>query len=219
MKKIFVFFALLAAHLGAQDTLRFKNGEVQAVKVNEIGINEIKYNRFDNQDGPNYIIQKSEIVSIKYKNGQIDNFGTATTGISVIPHESVTITTLTNDKMFMHGNKIMFHSKALSEPRLKKLIYSHNDLDKQAKLNAVFNEMIKYKRKQHTAFSLGLGLGLGIPFVGLVAAIASESVGPLMGGVLIGTAVGVTGGVISGINKKKRIEKMKEITQIYNGEK
>lgn len=60
--------------LKSQDTIRFTRGETKAVKVMEIGINEIKYVRFDNPTGPTYTVNKYDVQSIKFANGQIDVF-------------------------------------------------------------------------------------------------------------------------------------------------
>ncbi|GAB4289655.1 MAG: hypothetical protein Kow0068_15180 [Marinilabiliales bacterium] len=40
-------------------------------KVTEIGINEIKYKEWDNLDGPNIVIRKSDVQKIVYKNGKV----------------------------------------------------------------------------------------------------------------------------------------------------
>ncbi len=61
----------------AQDVIIQTNGtEIQA-KVIEIKPDEVKYLRFDNQSGPTYIINKSEVFMIKYENGTKDVFTTS----------------------------------------------------------------------------------------------------------------------------------------------
>ncbi|MDR2146675.1 MAG: hypothetical protein LBE91_09495 [Tannerella sp.] len=61
----------------AQDVIMLKNGyDIQAV-VQEVGIDEVKYKRFDNQNGPNYTLKKSNISMIRYENGSEDVFGEA----------------------------------------------------------------------------------------------------------------------------------------------
>ena len=51
------------------DQIIFKDGSEVSAKVNEVGINEIKYKRCDSPDGPFYVSRKSEIFMIKYANG------------------------------------------------------------------------------------------------------------------------------------------------------
>lgn len=51
------------------DELIFKNGEIENVIVEEVTKNEIKYRMCDNQEGPLFIVDRSELFMIKYKNG------------------------------------------------------------------------------------------------------------------------------------------------------
>lgn len=51
------------------DVLIFKDGSEVKVKVTEVGLNDIKYKRCNNLDGPNHISRKNEIFMIKYANG------------------------------------------------------------------------------------------------------------------------------------------------------
>lgn len=51
------------------DILIFKDGSEVKAKILEVGINEIKYKRCSNLEGPNHISRKSEIFMIKYANG------------------------------------------------------------------------------------------------------------------------------------------------------
>jgi hypothetical protein len=63
------FLAGIAATLHAQDVIIKENGEEIQAKVIEVGTNEIKYKRLDNESGPTYIIPKSELFLIKYADG------------------------------------------------------------------------------------------------------------------------------------------------------
>lgn len=51
------------------DVLVYKDGSEIRVKVQEVGITEIKYKRCDALEGPMYISRKSELFMIKYANG------------------------------------------------------------------------------------------------------------------------------------------------------
>jgi len=77
MKKVFL---ILIAVIGfgtitnAQDVITLKNGEEIQALVQEIGEFHIKYKNFHNLDGPDYILNKSEILIIHYANGTKDIF-------------------------------------------------------------------------------------------------------------------------------------------------
>lgn len=57
-----------------QDIITKKNGEDIQSKVIEITLGEVKYKKWDNQDGPLISIAKSEILMVRYQNGTKDIF-------------------------------------------------------------------------------------------------------------------------------------------------
>jgi hypothetical protein len=76
MRKI-IFLAVIlltgtVSMINAQDVITKKNGEELRVKVIEIGLSEVRYKLYDNQDGPNYSIPNSDIFRLKYEDGPVD---------------------------------------------------------------------------------------------------------------------------------------------------
>lgn len=69
-----ILVLLSAIESYAQDTITLKNLNKIACKVEIIKNNEIQYRRQNNLDGPLYIENRENILYIKYKNGEIDNF-------------------------------------------------------------------------------------------------------------------------------------------------
>lgn len=59
------------------DQIVLRNGDVVDAKVKEVGVNEIRYKKCDRQDGPDYTISKSDVLSIKYSNGEVERFTAA----------------------------------------------------------------------------------------------------------------------------------------------
>jgi hypothetical protein len=53
----------------AQDLIIFNNAEEIPAKVEQVNIDEIVYKKYNNLEGPSYIIPKSMIFMIKYQNG------------------------------------------------------------------------------------------------------------------------------------------------------
>lgn len=68
---------LLASTLSvsAQDVIVKKDGSIILSKVIEIGTTEVKYKKWNNQNGPNYTISKSDVQAINYENGEKESFG------------------------------------------------------------------------------------------------------------------------------------------------
>ena len=78
MKKLLLLLSLIAITSIAfsQDNILLKNGEEINAKISEVGESNIKYRKFNNQDGPIYTMSKDEIFYIKYSNGEKDMFST-----------------------------------------------------------------------------------------------------------------------------------------------
>ena len=76
MQKIIILtISIIISFSGlSQDIITKRNGEDIKAKVIEIGINEVKFKRFDNLDGPLIIIEKSDLLIIRYENGDKEIF-------------------------------------------------------------------------------------------------------------------------------------------------
>jgi hypothetical protein len=77
-RKIFVMSVCLACFgmtLNAQDIITKKNGDEIRAKITEINIDNVKYRKFDNLEGPVHTLLKSEIFMINYENGDRDIIG------------------------------------------------------------------------------------------------------------------------------------------------
>lgn len=65
---------LIVTNCFSQDIITKKTSEDIQAKVLEVTTTEIKYKKFDFQDGPTYSIPKSEVMMIRYENGTKDIF-------------------------------------------------------------------------------------------------------------------------------------------------
>lgn len=63
----------------AQDFISLKKGENIKSKVLEVTADEIKYKKFDFQEGPTYSAKKADVLSIRYSNGDEEVFTTEAT--------------------------------------------------------------------------------------------------------------------------------------------
>src|SRR5437899_2306357 len=65
---------VLGTAMYSQDIIILKNGNEVKAKVLEVAPSEIKYKKFDNQDGPTYTDFKSNVFMIRYESGAKDLF-------------------------------------------------------------------------------------------------------------------------------------------------
>lgn len=68
----FLLIVVFLNKVNAQDTLFLFDGAKVPSEVLEVGVNEIKYKKADNPDGPTYITYRSDVKIIRYKNGSSD---------------------------------------------------------------------------------------------------------------------------------------------------
>jgi len=74
---IFVFLGFLCfktKNIMAQDIMITKEGQKVLSKIEEIGIDVVKYKKFDNLTGASYLISKKDVASILYENGDFEVF-------------------------------------------------------------------------------------------------------------------------------------------------
>ncbi len=76
LRMISVLFCMSLAYgtQAQQDTLFKTNGEKIACKVLEVGTTGISYKKADNPDGPTFVDNRDDILFIRYKNGQKQEF-------------------------------------------------------------------------------------------------------------------------------------------------
>lgn len=86
MKKFILLALLVTVNLSAfaQDLIVLKDGTVIKSKVTEIGIQEIRYKKWSNLEGPSYVIEKSDVLSINYENGEVESFKETSSGEAII---------------------------------------------------------------------------------------------------------------------------------------
>lgn len=73
----------------SQDVILKKDNTTVLSKVLEVTSTEIKYKKWSNQDGPTYSIDRSEVTSINYQNGDVDKFND---NVAITPAPQPTVT-------------------------------------------------------------------------------------------------------------------------------
>jgi hypothetical protein len=117
MKKLqlFLLFFSFGMLANGQDIITKTNGDEIQARVFEVSTNEIKYKRFDNPEGPDYVIDKSQVFMIKYENGNKDVFSAAPTPTPVVtaPRPIVPPVPQLPDKPFYNNRQHYYFSMAL----------------------------------------------------------------------------------------------------------
>jgi len=73
---LFLVIILLTTTINAQDKIFLKSGEKIEAKIIEVNLNDIKYKKFSNLEGPLRTIIKDAIHMVLYENGESEMFST-----------------------------------------------------------------------------------------------------------------------------------------------
>jgi hypothetical protein len=104
MKYLFsVFFLFLILPSFSQDTIVKKNGDIIIAKISEITSSEVKYKKFDNQDGPQYILEKSKLKIIRFSNGTTEKFDLVPNNHSIASSNIDTIQKVKSNYFYNHS--------------------------------------------------------------------------------------------------------------------
>jgi hypothetical protein len=210
MKKYFLIFTIVIGllELKGQDSLFFKSKDIKVVKVEEIGLNEIKYHSFDNLQGPMYIIGKSEIFKIKYPNGKVDTFAVAAPKIeTAVVDQGSKESSYPVQRIVIRRKKLIYDYRTLNDKQMVNMIIKYPFPETKKIMLRDFNTAKTYKNRHY--YGLGLvAVGIVVQFVG----IANYS-NPMF---FLGGAAGIFGAVTSRVNKNKAATKRVQIAKMYN---
>lgn len=109
----------IAGMATAQDVIVKTDNSTILSKVLEITSTEIKYKKWDNQDGPLYSISRSEIKSINYENGEVENFSEVTQTSQKPQPPKVQYL---NSYMTKSGGRLYLNGRPLSNYEIQKLV-------------------------------------------------------------------------------------------------
>lgn len=77
-KSIFLLAGMLfVLTANAQDVIKLRDGREVQAKISDITQDEIKYKNYDYQDGPTFTIDKSDVLTIQYANGVVEEIKAA----------------------------------------------------------------------------------------------------------------------------------------------
>lgn len=168
MKKIFFFCIAFVTALAAncQDIIIKKTGEEIKAKVLEIGVSEVKYKRFDFQDGPVYTIAKTEVIMVRYENG-INEVISTTTPTPPAPSNNQTSVPppsqpeQVSNKIESAMGSYRQNGRYISKTRVISTLKATNDPE-------IMKLLRKSSNKKTTGTVVALGLGLPLIIVGAI---------------------------------------------------
>lgn len=235
MKKIIIIvLALAASSLSAmaQDVITKKDGTDVKVKVREISDDAIKYHRWDNLEGPIYVIKKSDIYMIRFENGSVEIMDSTPVSdgedSSYAPQKASSATQRypANSSPYVSGEYYALHPEYLAEGlnyRRIKSNYDKRDYSKLADpkyspglawLNLVLPGLAQFSMGESGQGWKYLGLGVGSGLMGSVGYALGVS-GEADGLAIVLFFVGTIGGLVNEIASMTNASKMAKIKSLY----
>lgn len=149
-----------------QDIITKKTGEDIEAKVIEITIDEVKFKKWNNLDGPIFGIYKSDVLIIRYKNGTKDIFSS----------ESKSDQNITSEPSFSKGaNNMPINSNRIDNSDQKNNLKSTQDIANQS--TDLFNDGKLDARRFYNGH---VGAGTGTLLTGIFAGSISSLVPAIM---------------------------------------
>lgn len=192
MKKFLLlsFLACILASVSAnaQDVIVKTDNSTILSKVEEISAESIKYRKWDNLDGPVYVLNISEVISINYSNGTMETFK---------DKQKDNVEVKTEETISVSQTPQIGNVRVAAENNIDFL--RRDDLLKSAR---------GYKIGSIVCISAGIVIAV-IPGIAYVVGAASE--GAMIAGVCVGLGTTIFGG---GILKGKSIKLQREAYEI-----
>lgn len=220
MKAIYTI-AFLFALLGtqAQDTIVYKNGLKTPVVLKEISPAEIRYQRVGMTDGPDYVISKTDVDRVIYKNGSTETFQAAPPA-QVNPPAQTQPQSSQPSMVLPYTGKMEYHIAKKNYRTLKELALNHPDVKRQPQLAELALDIRQHKNGQdgtRTGAIVCGGLAIGGTFLYALSYALSNNSEPVFyvpPAILGGLAVGL--GSISIVYNVRLRDKRKEFVDLYN---
>jgi len=210
MKKISlsIIFTLFISSFFAQDTIFKRNNDKVIAKITEITATEIKYKRFDNQDGPLYIDRKGEIKMIVYSNGMKETFEEE----KAIPPQNQSVAKVDNTIEDLE-RKYRYHGTYINQPRMQKILLDTKD-KKIMGLVAQAKDARKMEFIGFAAIPLGVAALLNLEFNSYGNTNISQNSVLIISGVCVAAAI--TCPIISGVKRKEKVRCNSQAISLYN---
>jgi hypothetical protein len=163
-KNILLFFIALSYNLSAQDTLLFRDSNTQLVIIKEISTDNIKYTRFDFQDGPSYILSKDSINEIRFFSGLKENFSSYKSKSAINPYlKKPTARGESIERIDIDGNRYHYKGETYRYREISEIAFNKCD-------NKELVQLMNQKTNNQILYGVSF-IGIPITVVGVVTCV------------------------------------------------
>lgn len=225
----FICLIFLCSNLKAQDTIFMRSGEKIIAKIIELNTREVKYKKFDFQDGPLYVVSKTDIFKIAYVNGMTENLedenAIVQTNDYSKPKKNEANTSITTRKNLLDnpieiiGNRY-YLNYYLSIPEVNRLLLAKKNKEITTIVLATKKQMVSYYILVWTPIPLGVAGYTLLNLASYGSSNYSSTLTSLNPDYLAGALLCATGAIalrVFATMKKRKINLQRQkAVQIYN---
>lgn len=151
-----LFLVFVSLYAQAQDTLVLHREKLPC-KVLKITKNEIEYKKWDNPEGPTYVITPDRVFYIRFENGTIEDFG----------KNKKTVITRSNEETGHQAIKIDFFAPSFHKITIGYEYALNNDINFELYTSFISSSILKESPASASStnpYTQGIGLRLGTKF-------------------------------------------------------
>lgn len=134
LNTLLILSFFLSFNAFSQDTIFFKSKDKIIVFVKEVSQTEIQYKKFELPDGPMYVVDKTVIDKIVYKNGYTESMTVAAVQTATVAQNPEPFNVLYENKPAVHTEKITYEDAKRRYYYMSNLANSHPDVNKRPML-------------------------------------------------------------------------------------
>ena len=207
----------------AQDTIYKRSGDIIPAKVFEINIKEISYKRADLLDGPLFIINKNDIVKIKYAIGTTESFNIVNETPKRRPVVFVNPANIPQDnnqiRSSLRRGIYQYQGHRISDRNVLFMAQEKNQIWKNQEIELNISASKRNKALQYTIGYAGAavgGIGLYAAVIGGSSSSNSNDAALAAFAGIISAGIVVSSQIVSFTYKLKRVKNADKVAELYN---
>lgn len=130
---LILFAGLFIANISfAQDTIVKRDDSKVIAKIIEVHEDEIHYKKFENQEGPTYIVETNKLTRIVYANGDQEDYSSvakkqATTSTGWQSIDTPSSAPAYSEEIEVYNGNFYYHNRRIGTRKMKELIFNQGN--------------------------------------------------------------------------------------------
>jgi hypothetical protein len=158
------FILLMTKGVQAQDKIYQAGGKIILAKIQEIGVDEVKYKLFEDPDGPTYGIEKDRVVKIIFQNGRTETYRSGLRDPELYAGQQKHALKL-NFLSPLSGHTQLFYERSLQPGRSMEFSLDLVGAGKNYTIDYIYFDPNNPTPEEVKRDAAGVGIGVGYKFI------------------------------------------------------